>query len=240
MKKSVLAFSIITIMFFCSSFKDNSSHTKTDSLKLTKITDGSDVTSFIYKNGLLIKTISVNPDNDYSSVIEYIYEKGKIKKRFFYDLLSNGTQENLTTIIYNYTGNLITSDINNTGGIKYSNVYLYNSLGIVSNRKEYDSKGSLKSNYDYEYYESGNLKKEIKTSGTDTQITNFISYDSKKNPEKLFLPNELTSIDLISNNNLLSFDETTFEYKYNESNYPSHIIERENNVIVSTKILEYN
>lgn len=231
---------IIVIFLLSTSFKTLPNDFGINTLKLTKITDGLDVTNFIYENDLLVKTISTNPNNNYSSVSEYFYENGKVKKRSFYDLLSTGLKKNLISINYIYTENLITSDINNVEGINYYNVYSYDNFGVLLNRKESDSNGNLINIYNYEYYGDGNLKQELKLSGNESQITEFLSYDLKNNPAKLFMPFQLIVIDLISNNNLLSFGETTFEYEYNELNYPIKIIEKENDVIISTKILEFN
>ena len=239
MKTIFNSISLIVIFLLLTSFKTVPNEVGVNKLKLTKITDGLDVTNFIYENDLLHKTISTNPNNNYSSVSEYFYENGKVIKRSFYDLLSTGLKKNLITINYIYTGNLITSDMNNVESINYSNVYSYDTFGVLLNRKEFDSNGNLKNIYNYEYYGDGNLKQELKLSGDESQITEFLSYDLKNNPAKLFIPFQLTIIDLISNNNLLSFGENTFEYEYNELNYPNKIIEKENGVIISTKILEY-
>lgn len=240
MKTLFNSISIIVISLLLTSFLTLPNDFGGNKIKLTKITDGLDVTNFIYENDLLVKTISTNPNNTYSSVIDYFYENGKVKKRSFYELLPTGLKKNTVTISYSYVGNLITSDINNVEGVNYSNIYSYDTFGILLNRKEFDANGNLKNTYNYEYYGDGNLKQELKLSGDESQVTEFLSYDLKSNPAKLFMPLPLMAIDLISNNNLLSFGENTFEYEYNELNYPQKIIEKENGVIISTKILEYN
>ena len=239
MKKLLNIISIVTILFICSALINNDIYSIDNQIKLVRITEGEEITNLFYQNNVLVKTVSSNPSNNYSSVNELVYEKNKLKKRMYYDLLSSGKKENIETITYNYNGNLISDEINRTSDNTTSSSYKYNSDGRLINKSEFNAKGVLQATFEYSYYSNGNLQQEIETSGTDIQATLYKAYDTRKNPFKQIYQNELAVIDLVTLNNLLSFAETTFEYEYNKSDFPNKIVERENGVVISTKILEY-
>ena len=239
MKKLLSIISIVTIFFVCSALINNDISSTDNQIKLVRITEGEEITNLFYQNNVLVKTVSSNPSNDYSSVNELLYEKNKLKKRMYYDLLSSGKKENLETITYNYNGNLISDEISRTSDSTFFSSYKYNSDGRLKNKSEFNSKGLLQVTFEYSYYSNGNLQQEIETSGKDVQVTLYKAYDTKKNPFKQIYQNELAVIDLVTLNNLLSFAETTFEYEYNKADFPNKIVEKENGVVISTKILEY-
>lgn len=236
MKKIILGFIAIFILG-CSS--DNSSpnnQSNPSSVVLSKITTGTEVTNLAYQNGFLSKITTTKPGQN-TEIREYTYENNKIKQIYSYELTTSGATVYHSTIIYSYTGNKITSDTNNENGVNYSDSYTYTN-DLLTNRNEFKSNGTLNTNYDYEYFSDGNLKKET-SSNNGIHITNYNTYDSKINYLKLIFTNELQLINNSPKNNVLTSDNYSFEYEYNSSNYPTKITKKNATNIVYTKILEY-
>ncbi|CAN1529907.1 hypothetical protein MCEGE10_01358 [Flavobacteriaceae bacterium] len=235
MKKIILAF-IATSIVACSSDNNGTTNQNPTSLKLSKITRGTQVTNFTYQNGLLSKITTTNPSQS-TEIRECTYENSKIKQIYSYELTSAGATVYPSTTIYSYTGNKITSDTNNENGVNYSDSYTYTN-DVLTNRKEFHSSGTLNTNYDYEYFSDGNLKKETQNNN-GTYITNYNSYDSKNNYFKLIFTNEMQLIHNSPKNNVLTSDNYTFEYEYNSANYPTKITKKNGAAIVYIENLEY-
>lgn len=235
MKNLILVF--VAILFFGCSADDNGPENQSNpqSLILSKITEGTQVTSFTYENGLMSKITTTKPSQNID-IREYTYENNKIKKIYSYELTPIGAEITRSTIIYKYTGNKITSATNTENGVVYSDLYTYTN-DLLTNRKEFFSNGSLNTSYDYEYYSDGNLKKISSSSGTE--ITNYNTYDSKNNFLKLIFTDELEMRHNSPKNNVLTSDNYNFEYEYNSSNYPIKITAKNGSNIVYVRNLEY-
>ena len=235
MKKIILLLSII-ILNSCSR-DDNGTGPINNDLRVKKITESNSVTNFLYSNNLLSETIKTTPGElDFHK--EYFYTNGKITQTKAYRINPNNVLSDLEIHNYSYTGNNITSSTLDQDGVVYNNTYTYVN-DKLTNRKEFFFNGNLNTNYNYEYYPDGRLKKE----DANGFVTNFNTYDSKINYSQLYLTNELQKLYLVSVNNLTGSSNTngayTYEYLYNSNNLPTKVESFLNGVLISTKVIQY-
>lgn len=192
-------------------------------------------TNFIYSGDVLLREEGTESTGN-TFKAEFNYVNNKLQSQSYYD---NGVLSGSTT--YSYTGELITSMLSNeSGGISTTN-YIYNSNNQMINEKQFTN-GNLDNSNDYEYNDQGNVSKELYYSGFTT-----FEYDTNKNPYSLIYSDALIKVYPIefSKNNITKEIQSggtikIYEYIYNDSGYPTQIIEKENGVSVTKTTFTYN
>jgi len=244
--KKIIPLLLFTVLLSCSPESgSNPEPIPTPNLKLTKIVytnfyinSETTTTDLIYDGDVLTEANSTqfNSQGNNTSKTKFNYVNDKLQSESFYD---NGVLSG--TVTYSYTGEIITSMLSNeSGGISTTN-YAYNSNNQMINEKQYTN-GNLDGGNDYLYNTDGNVYKELYSSGFTTY-----EYDTNKNPYSLIYSDALIKIYPIeySKNNITKEIQSggtikTFEFIYNESGYPTQIIEKENSVSVTKTTFMYN
>ena len=245
MKKIILLL-LFTVLISCSPDSgSNPTPSPTPHLKLTKIVytnfyinSETTTTDLIYDGDVLTEANSTqfNSQGNNTSKTKFNYVNNKLQSQSYYD---NGVLSGSTT--YSYTGELIASMFSNdSGGISTTN-YTYNSNNQMISEKQYTN-GNLDSGNDYVYNTQGNVSKELYYSGFTT-----FEYDTNKNPYSLIYSDVLMKIYPIeySKNNITKVIQSggtikVYEFIYNDSGYPTQIIEKENGVSATKTTFTYN
>lgn len=239
MKKTIILF-FTAFILSCSS-NDNITNNETN-LKLVKeiITYASNsiTRNYIYQNNVLSK-ITGNDANSEEDDQTFIYNNGRLSKIKLYTRQNINEPAKPTTIVMSYSGENIESytssfDDNSNPSTTYTNIY-------VNDRLDFQITNNGNQGFRHEYYSNGNLYK-IKNNSSDLFIYN--SYDNKKNPYYLVYPDPYLRMQIYSPNNVLNaignnYTET-YEYEYNNYDYPTKITKRVNGTIQSTTIFIYN
>lgn len=250
MKKIILAI-IITSIFSCSKDdvvqKNESIENKIFIDKIIEyyISDGVEkeglVTYYTYQNNYVSKTETKSSIDTYTynEVREFNYVNGKLFSNTVVLNDYSGKQEASET--FYYTSGLITSGTNNDFSGVFKNTYSYNEDKNLFIRKEFFDYGGLNTEYKYEYYSNGNLKNEYTTriSGVYEREPDMFEYDEKENPFYKIYPIEYCKIRKISKNNLIKSDFYTYEYEYNDKNYPIRRITKELDKIKKIEVFQY-
>jgi hypothetical protein len=251
--KKIILLSVLTIgIISCS--KDNNSTTEntnptTSGIKILKqiskdysggIQQSEKITTFTYENNLLSKIITNTAGINEIYNAEFTYLNGKLKQKYSFEYSSTSGITYPSTVMYNYTGDLITSQTSNENGTNYSEIYTYNSSNQLINRKEFKANGNLNDETNYEYFTDGNLSKKITLTTTPNYISLYNSYDNKKNPYELIFTSAYLKIKAITKNNVTSFNSKTYEYEYNSNNYPTKSTEKVGTEIKNITTIEYN
>lgn len=240
--KKIIPLLLFTLLMSCSPDSgSNPAPSSTPNLKLRNIvytnlrTPFFVTTNFIYSGDVLLREEGTESTGN-TFKAEFNYVNNKLQSQSYYD---NGVLSGSTT--YSYTGELITSMLSNeSGGISTTN-YIYNSNNQMINEKQFTN-GNLDSSNDYEYNAQGNISKALWLSG----FTSY-EYDTNKNPYSLIYTDALIKIYPIeySKNNITKEIQSgasikTYEFLYNDSGYPTQIIEKDNGVSVTKTTFTYN
>lgn len=210
------------------------------SLKLTKIVETNSsytyTTNFIYSGDVLLREEGTESPGNNTFKTEFNYVNNKLQSLTYYD---NNVLSGTNT--FSYTGELITSSLSNESNIDFTHNYIYNSSNQMKNEKQY-SNGNLDGSTDYEYNAQGNIFKALWFSG----FTSY-EYDTNKNPYSLIFSDAVMKIYGIgySKNNISKQTDSngsisTFEFAYNDSAYPTQIIEKQNGISVVKTTFTYN
>lgn len=138
---------------------------------------------------------------------------------------------------FTYSDNKIIGRIQNGGS---SNSYQYNSQNQLIVDKEFLN-NILQVQETYEYSVQGNRIKETTffSSSNTTSIKNF-NYDSKKNPFVLCFPRPYIDKENFSGNNIISSENVTNNYVYNNNDFPMEIIKNTFGEFFSKSVYTYN
>lgn len=239
MKKPIILF-FTSLILGCSS-NDNSTNNETN-LKLVKeiITypNSSTTRNYIYQNNVLSK-ITGNDDNSEADDQTFIFSNSKLSKIKFYIRQNAEDPAKPTTLVMSYKGEDIESytssfDDSSNPVTTYTNTY-------INGRLDFQITNNGNKGFRHEYYTNGNLYK-IKNNGSD--LFTYNSYDNKKNPYYLVYPAPYLRMQIYSPNNVLNIIGNnyteTYEYEYNNYDYPTKIIKRVNGTIQSTTTFKYN
>jgi hypothetical protein len=238
--KKIIPLLLFTLLISCSS-DSGSTPSPTQNLKLRNIvytnlrTPFFETTNFIYSGDVLLRAEGTESTGN-TFKTEFNYVNNKLQSEAFYD---NGVLSGTAT--YSYTGELITSMLSNeSGGVSTTN-YAYNSNNQMINEKQYTN-GNIDGGNDYVYNNQGNVSKNLYFSGFTT-----FEYDTNKNPYSLIYPIALMKIYPLeySKNNITKEIQSggtikIYEFVYNDSGYPTQIIEKENGVSVTKTKFTYN
>lgn len=238
MKKITLLIAVLSIIG-CSKDEGSDNPTETNNLKLIKevvtdyIYDDNETINYIYENGILVRSEKIEDNGDVYKT-DYLYENGKLKTENTY--LNNIKSGWIT---YNYTDKLISSKSGSDNGVLYSVTFKYNSLSQMIKTIHYDNKDVLDYEETFEYNNEGNISKH---SHSEFSGDLTFQYDNKNNPYSLAYSVEILKIyetGYSKNNIIKKNSNTTYEYIYNDKNYPTEVIEKLNGVPQSKTIFTY-
>lgn len=199
------------------------------------------IITYNYDDSLVLKSIITTVDNLVTENVEVKYLDGKIHEMSLDMAPTKNSSKYSIIVTYNYTGDLITSSLNNENGVTRTDVYIYNTLRQVIEMQS-TRNGELLGRTKYKYYENGNLSKAIYHS--DSYQTKYKKYDDKRNPFELiftpaYLKNYIRSINNIKSS-VVDGKYETYEYEYNSYNYPTKIVERVDGKLNNITTIEYN
>lgn len=251
--KKIILLAILAIGFISCS-KDNNTTTEntnptTSGIKILKqisknysggVQTSEKTTTITYENNLVTKIITTSAGSNVIENVELTYLNGKLKQKYNYEYSPTSGITYPSTVTYNYTGDLITSQTSNENGTNYSEIFTYNSSNQLINRKEFKANGTLNDETNYEYYPDGNLSKRITLTTTPNYVSLYNSYDNKKNPFELIFTSAYLKIRAITKNNVTSFNNKTYEYEYNSNNYITKSTEKIGTEVKNVTTIEYN
>jgi len=243
MKKITLLLACITI-FGCSSDGGSDNPTETTKIKLIKevetdlLTNKIQTINYIYNGDILTQTEEIESDGSKFKT-EFVYDAGKLKTMNYFDnLIPDGNNT------FTYTGNVVSSSLSFEDNMYFLHKYTYNSKNQMTNAKQYHN-DNLEDEKNFEYNSEGNMFKIIYTSYNNGIST--LEYDTKNNPYKLIFSEAiLNSYDEsgYSKNNVTKETSsdggiTTYEYLYNDTGYPTQVIEKYNGVSQYKTVFTY-
>lgn len=200
-----------------------------------------EIITYNYDDSSVLKSIITTVNNLVTENVEVKYLDGKIYQMSL-DLSATKNSTKYSLIVnYNYTGDLVTSSLNNENGVTHTDVYIYNDLKQVI-KMQSTRNGKLIGRTNYKYFKNGNLSRESYYSSSDH--TKYKDYDDKRNPFELIFTPAYLKIYIHSINNVTSRivdgDFETYEYEYNSDNYPTKIIMRKGGKLNCITTIEYN
>jgi len=235
MKKITLSL-IAVIAFGCSSDGDSEKPISNTDIKLVKeiytdlLANKSETIVYNYENGFLTNLVLTESNGDVYKT-EFVYEYGKLKTEKHYE---NSIPDGTNT--YTYTGPVVSSSLSFEDNMYFLHNYTYNSNNKLLTSKQYHN-NILEASKEFEYTSQGNMFKIIDKLYPDLDNTTY-EFDDKKNPYSLLYSEAiLNSIDepYYSKNNLITVKSNNvvianYEYIYNDKNYPTQMIEKDNGV----------
>lgn len=240
--KKAITFLTIILLTSCSNNDDNEKKNPNNSkLLISKIeyfNDSSELMEtqiFTYNSDNYISKIENIKNGNVEEITNYIYENKKLVKQ----ISPGNSSSEIYTHDYVYSdGFLIYSKELNIGGLVTTYTYSYNDEGYLKIKK------SDYRNENIEYFYSNNNVSKIVLSQTSYQRTNVYEYTNTVDYLAVIFPKEYYKIYRLSDFNTAKESYSngsiyTYEYTYNEYEFPIQITKKEDGVIRSVEKIHY-
>lgn len=217
MKKTLLLLSLMSIIS-CSSNDDSNTENqipnptslkgKLKSLNSTEYGKS----EYTYSSNGYVSKISHKEENgiDFSTV--YNYEGNKLTS---INYLENGVVKHGTNFVY--SGDLITKSTSNEQEHVDQRIFTYDSYDNLA-KEEYYIDGKLSQTVTFTII-NGNVVRRIVNSSEGVFNTNF-EYDNKNNPHSTAFTIAYLKINYEGKNNVIKENNDTYQYEYNDTNFP--------------------